>query len=252
MKALPNGIVLLVLLVSLGIGQEQICPPDVATAFTGDQVAIRQLTVMAVSGKPGNAQAQACLGLVYSSAEGVTKDAGQAVFWFRKSAELGYAAGQMFLGESYFYGNGVPKDAAQAVFWYRKAAAQGYAAGQYSLGLMYDTGVGVPKDAAQAVFWYGKAAERGDTDAQSNLGASFAVGVGVPKDLVMAYMWRNLAAAKGNEIAKNARDALEKEMTPAQIAEAQKLSREWKPRNEAIANWRRIERTARDHCVIIR
>jgi hypothetical protein len=39
-------------------------------------------------------------------------------------------------------------------------------------------------------------------------------------------MWRNLAAAKGNEIAKNARDALEKEMTPAQITEAQKLSRE--------------------------
>jgi hypothetical protein len=176
--------VLLVLLVSLGIGQEQICPPDVATAFTGDQVAINQLTVMAVS---GNARAQACLGLVYRSAEGVPKDAGQAVFWFRKSAEQGHVAGQTFLGESYYYGNGVPKDAGQAVFWYRKAAAQGYAAGQYSLGLMFDTGVGVPKDAAQAVFWCRKAAEQGDTDAQSNLGASFAIGVGVPKDLVIAF-----------------------------------------------------------------
>jgi hypothetical protein len=38
-----------------------------------------------------------------------------------------------------------------------------------------------------------------------------------------------LAAAQGNESAKDARDAQEKSMTPAQIAEAQKLSREWKP-----------------------
>lgn len=62
--------------------------------------------------------------------------------------------------------------------------------------------------------------------AQSNLGAEYTIGVGVPKDLVVAYMWRNLAAAQGNEIAKTARDALETSMTPTQIAEAQKLSRE--------------------------
>ena len=51
---------------------------------------------------------------------------------------------------------------------------------------------------------------------------------GVPKDFVTAYMWRNLAAAQGNETAKSARDVLELSMTPGQIAEAQKLSREWK------------------------
>ena len=44
------------------------------------------------------------------------------------------------------------------------------------------------------------------------------------------YMLRNLAAAQGDEIAKKAREALEKLMKPAQIAEAQKLSREWKPK----------------------
>jgi hypothetical protein len=37
-------------------------------------------------------------------------------------------------------------------------------------------------------------------------------------------------AAQGDEIAKKARDAPETDMTPAQIAEAQKLSREWKPK----------------------
>lgn len=56
------------------------------------------------------------------------------------------------------------------------------------------------------------------------------MGEGVPKDLVLAYMWANLAAAQGNEMAKEARDVWEKQMTPAQIAEGQKLSRDWKPK----------------------
>lgn len=57
------------------------------------------------------------------------------------------------------------------------------------------------------------------------------MGEGVPKDLVLAYMWNNLAAARGVELALEARDALEADLTSAQIAEAQPVSREWKPKN---------------------
>ena len=60
----------------------------------------------------------------------------------------------------------------------------------------------------------------------------YATGEGAPKDFVQAYMWRNLAAAQGNEIAKKGRDALEPKMTREQIAEAQRLSREWKPKQK--------------------
>jgi hypothetical protein len=42
--------------------------------------------------------------------------------------------------------------------------------------------------------------------------------------------WFNLAAASGNEDAAKARDQLATMMTPAQIAEAQQLAREWKPK----------------------
>jgi hypothetical protein len=42
-------------------------------------------------------------------------------------------------------------------------------------------------------------------------------------------MWLNLGAAGGNEEAANYRDALTAKMAPTQIAEAQKLAREWKP-----------------------
>jgi uncharacterized protein len=40
-------------------------------------------------------------------------------------------------------------------------------------------------------------------------------------------MWLSLAAAGGNFTAE--RDFIAAKMTPAQIAEAQKLAREWKP-----------------------
>ena len=52
-----------------------------------------------------------------------------------------------------------------------------------------------------------------------------------------AHMWFNLAASRlppgeNRDNAVKARDAVAKRMTPAQIAEAQKLAREWKPRGE--------------------
>jgi uncharacterized protein len=41
-------------------------------------------------------------------------------------------------------------------------------------------------------------------------------------------MWLNLVAAKGNKDAEKNRGIVAAKMTPAQIAEAQKLAREWK------------------------
>ena len=45
-------------------------------------------------------------------------------------------------------------------------------------------------------------------------------------------MWYNLAAAQGNKLGRKYRDLLVKKMTPVQIAEAQKLAREWKPKGK--------------------
>jgi TPR repeat protein len=52
-------------------------------------------------------------------------------------------------------------------------------------------------------------------------------GDGVIEDFVEAYKWSNLAAAQGDKRAKGRRDDVTKKMTIEQIAEAQKLSREW-------------------------
>ena len=58
----------------------------------------------------------------------------------------------------------------------------------------------------------------------------YGKGEGTPQDYVRAYMWFTLAAVTGDKDAIKARDITAKQMTPAQIAEAQKLAREWKPK----------------------
>jgi len=94
---------------------------------------------------------------------------------------------------------------------------------------MYATGRGVPQDYAQAVKCFRLAADQGNADAQFNLGQMYANVQGVPRDYVLAYMWLNLSAVQGDKVAAKNRDLVAQHMTPEQIAEAQKLAREWKP-----------------------
>ena len=99
-----------------------------------------------------------------------------------------------------------------------------------NLGVCYQYGQRVVKDYAEAVKWYGKVAEQGDKTAQYNLGRCYFKGEGVSKDYVEASKWFNLALARGNEDAKKALTIVEQGMTPEQIAKAQQLAREFKPR----------------------
>ena len=121
-------------------------------------------------------------------------------------------------------------DYATALTEFRPLAQQGNANAQFGLGVMYLEGVGVPQDDAEALRWFRRAAVQGNAKAQNNLGQMYRKGQGVPQDYVQAHMWVNLAATQGREDARKARDILAFQMTPAQIAEAQRLAREWKPK----------------------
>ena len=76
--------------------------------------------------------------------------------------------------------------------------------------------------------WFRKAAEEGNVFAQHALGVLYVKGEGVPQDYVQAHMWFSLSAAQGG--GTNNQDIIAARMTPPQIAEAQKLAREWKPK----------------------
>jgi len=124
-------------------------------------------------------------------------------------------------------------DYATALRIFRQLADQGDALAQYNLGDMYDIGLGVPQDYAEAVKWHRKAADQGYAAAQLSLGFLYDKGLwNVTQDYILAHMWYNLSAAKGNKIARKNRDSLAEKMTPPQIAEAQKLAREWKPKGK--------------------
>jgi uncharacterized protein len=97
---------------------------------------------------------------------------------------------------------------------------------------MFMSGIVVPHDDDQAAMWFRKAAEQGDAVAQHDLGAAYEYGRGVPKDFVLAYMWESLASTSEFNVAlpaRSARDGLAKQMTPDQIADAQRMAREWRP-----------------------
>ena len=128
----------------------------------------------------------------------------------------------------YFKGQGVQQDYAAAASWYGRAAEQGDAKAQYNLGVMSGEGRGVPQDFVAAVNWYKKAAEQGDAGAQFNLGVMYFKGQGVQEDYVHAHKWLNLSAVGGNEENIRTRNLVAARMTPQQIAEAQRLAREWR------------------------
>jgi len=152
---------------------------------------------------------------------------------WRPLAERGHVGAQSLLGSMYDQGKGVPQDYQEAVRWYQKAAEQGHAWAQVNLGRRYAQGQGVAQNDQEAFQWVRKAAEQGYATAEGVLGSMYYEGRwGAPQDYVLARVWLTLAAEQGSEKAAGLRDFLEEEMTLDELAEAQRLAREWTPKGE--------------------
>ncbi|MCW6534663.1 MULTISPECIES: sel1 repeat family protein [Sphingomonas] len=71
-------------------------------------------------------------------------------------------------------------------------------------------------------------AARGDCTACYDLGVAYSTGTsGVCFDLIEAHKWFNLAAIAGDEAAQIARAEIAGDMTPRDIAVAQRAARDW-------------------------
>ena len=120
----------------------------------------------------------------------------------------------------------------------RQRDCHGEALGGWIRRRALEVAVPADDDAAkqQAVASLRQAAEQDYAYGMLQLGLAYGTGDGVPQDYVQAHMWVNLAASRfavsqvGRERAIKSRDLVAAKMTPAQIAEAQKLAREWKPK----------------------
>jgi len=161
-------------------------------------------------------------------------DPERAVVVCRRQAGEGDAIAETDLGKMYAEGRGVAQDFSKAKRWFQMAADQNQPDALYNLGLMYANGEGATQDYAEAIKWYRLAADRGQSDAQNSLGLRYKRGEGIGQDYVQAYKWFALSAASASRAADRARalanrDAVALLMAPAQIVEAQKLTRGWKP-----------------------
>jgi uncharacterized protein len=180
----------------------------------------------------GLARAQFQLGLDYARGAGLKADQAESFKWFQKAAESGLAEAQLELGLVYASGNGVREWPVEAARWYRKAAEQGLAGAQYELGKCFFEGTGVTKDILEGIKWIRKSADQGYAPAEDKLGVCYMKGEGVAKDNVQAYVWLNLAAAQGEEsggYSKVNLSKVERLLTPAEVREAQRQAREFKP-----------------------
>ena len=233
-------------------------PQDLAKAFE----------LYGRAARKGNARAQNNLGLMYTRGEGVAQNYPLAVDWYRKAAAQGFAKAITNLGVMYENGFGVKQDEAEARRLYRLGGRQDADATDAALdriGFFFDSSLARPapdaasrantkaaadrgepdaqfllawllsaaapdeRDLPAAARLYRGAAEKGRAAAMANLGLLYLKGWGVPQDYVLGYMWINLAAAGGLADAAKLRDALARQMTSAQINEAQALGRQ---RNE--------------------
>ena len=185
------------------------------------------------------------LGRLYANGKGVSRNYAMAIRWFEAAIREGNSGALLALGSLYELGKGVPRDQKKAEELYstavsrgsfvatelakeRVGAAKGDADAEYRLGeLWLGGGVGLVEDIDEALRLINKAADKFHPGAISALGFMYKKGWKVPQDYVMACKWYNIGAALGDGRSKHERDAIAKMMTPSQLADAQKLAREW-------------------------
>ena len=121
---------------------------------------------------------------------------------------------------------------------WRSLSEQGDPAAQYQLGRLYAEGEGTERDQAQALHWFRRSAERDYPLAQYVLGVAYQEGLGVAPDYILAQFWFNLATdrldveGQEGELSEDAmmrRDAVSGRLNAAQMAEARRLTRDWRP-----------------------
>ncbi|MFM7083669.1 MAG: tetratricopeptide repeat protein [Hyphomicrobium sp.] len=79
-------------------------------------------------------------------------------------AEEGNANAQAKLGQMYQTGNGVPQSYDEAAYWYQSAARQGHPEAQYNLGRLFAMGKGVPQNYFNSYLWLNLAASKNPTE----------------------------------------------------------------------------------------
>jgi S1-C subfamily serine protease len=178
------------------------------------------------------AQAQAVLGSWVSSGRyGFAKDEVIALAWFQAAAAQNNALAMGWLGSYYEDGKGgLAMDKLVALDWYKKGGERGYAYSMEAAGRMYAMGLGVSADGAESLRWFKRAVATGYVSSYSWIGSVYDFGRGgVAKAPILAYAWYAAvpasAAAQDLKYANEGKERVIKLLSPADLEEANKLSK---------------------------
>ena len=193
----------------------------------------KALEILKPLAEHGNAEAQFQLGYMHSFT-GLLHDGEddkEALKWLRKAAEQGHVKAQFYFGEIYDSNASVLKlifkNNMTAAKWYRKAAEQGHALAQLYSGHMYYDGRGIPQDYMKAARWYSGQQSK-EIPLLNSVWGSCMTRVRECRRIMFRLINGSIYPPHG--IGVRNRDITEKKMTPPQVAEAQRLAREWKPK----------------------
>ncbi|MDB5447877.1 MAG: Localization factor PodJS [Phenylobacterium sp.] len=197
--------------------------------------ALGPITAVAGEGRPPAQLADALATAFASASRGIEAGEPGALARLKAIAEAGHPPAQFYLGKLYETGGrGVKQNLAEARRWTGKAAEGGDAAAMHNLALFAFRGEGGPQDLTSAARWFKAAAERGIVDSQYNLGLLYQAGSGAAHDPAQAYAWFAIAAAGGDAQARANAIALQRQLSPAQRAAADRTIAAYAPRNAGV------------------
>ena len=210
----------------VSVAQSRPNPAAVHAARSTAHTALAPLDRLSALAEKGDAPAELLVGLKYLESGG--NDA-LAARWLARASDRGDAVAQNALGALYQNGRGVGADLAKATHLYEAAAAQGNRHAMSNLAVLYAGASDKMKDFTEAARWFQRSASLGYVDAQFNLAVLYERGDGVPQSLLDAYKWYTIAAASGDAVAKTRADAIATQISPDELAGAQKAVVDFKP-----------------------
>lgn len=194
-----------------------------------DEANVKAFLSISPAAKSGNPAAQRLLASMYENGEGVEKDIVQAIYWYRKAADLDDDIAQFYLGYIYYQGTAVVRDYPLAFKWFAKAAAHGNPDFQYNLGNLYRYGEGTDKNFEKALHWYTLAAQQGQPNAQQDLATIYQTGEELTQDLEKAYLWQALAHIEDKQSPELVKIAAQ--LNPEQLNRAKQQVTSWLEEN---------------------
>jgi TPR repeat protein len=194
----------------------------------------------------GSANAQAALGLALWRGEGTLRDDAEAQQWLARAARAGNTGAMIAIGLMIRQGAGVPPNEIMGMAWIRRAALAGDSTAALLLARAYERGEAVATDSETAAQWLQRAAELRNPAAQLLLAQWYLEGRAVERMPMLGHAWAAVvqtsvqrlgdpaSAQRTRQQALAVQRQAELLLSPAELAQARELARDWVPGRIAL------------------